>query len=57
MKMKIRIGKYELENDVDIKSIPDGWEIFGTAVEKLGISPSDFDSAYWQDRSIIIEII
>uniref|UniRef100_A0A6M3LRZ5 Uncharacterized protein n=1 Tax=viral metagenome TaxID=1070528 RepID=A0A6M3LRZ5_9ZZZZ len=55
--MKIRIGKYELENDVDIKSIPDGWEIFGTAVEKLGISPSDFDSAYWQDRSIIIEII
>ncbi len=54
----IKLGKWELENDIDCKCIPDGWEIFGDAVNRLGISPEDFTDAYWgMFDSIIIEKI
>ena len=53
--MEITIGKWEFENNVDCKCIPDGWEIFPDTVNRLGIDPADFgDSAYWQDDSIIV---
>ena len=54
--MKIKIGEYELENDIDCKVILDGYEIFSTAVDLNGISPSDFESAYWgMGGSVIVE--
>lgn len=40
----IEFGKWSLENDVDFKVIPDGFEIFPAAVEKHGINPSDVDT-------------
>ena len=40
----INFGKHALENDVDFKSIPDGFGIFPSAVEKHGIKPSDIDT-------------
>jgi len=53
--MKIKIGEYELENDVECKVIADGYEIFNTTVEWNGISPSDFTVADWgMGGSIIV---
>ena len=53
--MKIKIGQYELENDMDCKCVPDGYEIFASAVERQGISPNDFTSADWgMGGSIIV---
>ena len=37
-------GKWSLENDVDFKVTPDGFEIFSSAVENNGINPSDVDT-------------
>ena len=54
--MMIKIGNHELENDSECKCIPDGWEIFGDTVTRLGINPEEFESAYWQEGSIIVEI-
>ena len=55
--MIIEIAGYELENDVDCKCIPDGWEISTEAVNRLGINVTDFKSAYWiQGDGIIVEI-
>lgn len=48
------IGKYELENDVDAKATPDGYEIFPECVEKFGIKPGDFDDADWGSNNSII---
>ena len=53
--MMIKIGNHELENDIDCKCISDGWEIFGDTVTRLGIDTADFESAYWQEGSIIVE--
>ena len=53
--MLITINDYKLENDADCKCIPDGWEIFQSAVERLNINPNDFSSAYWESGSIIVE--
>ena len=52
--MKIEIGKYRLQNDKDVKAIPDGWEIFQPAVIKYDIHPDDFRDAYWESNSIIV---
>jgi len=38
--MKIRIGQYSLENEIDCKTTMDGWEIFASAVNRLDIKPS-----------------
>ena len=53
--MKIKIGKWNLVNDEEVKVIPDGFEIFASAVKTHGILPEDFENAYWQDGSIIVE--
>jgi len=55
--MEIKIGDYVLENDVDCKCIPDGWEIFPEAVHRFNITPADFTSAEWAfGKSIIVEL-
>jgi hypothetical protein len=43
----MKIGKYELENDVDFKQTADGYEIFFDATKKYGITPEDFTDAEW----------
>jgi len=54
--MKIKLGKYELENDYECKCTLDGWEIFADTVNKMNILPSDFTVADWgMFGSIIIE--
>ena len=54
--MMIKVGKYELENDVDMKCIAGGFEIFSSAVEREGITPDDFNRADWAAYgSIIVE--
>jgi len=53
--MEIQIGQYKLENDVECKCIPDGFELFADAVAENGIHPDDFKSAYWYGDSIIVE--
>lgn len=50
----MKIGKYELENDVDCKRIIDGWEIFPNAVREHAIDPEDFESADWDNGSIMV---
>ena len=45
---KITIGKYDLEIERDCKAVPDGIEIFREAVDRLGITPDDFDRADWE---------
>jgi len=52
--MNIQIEKYTLENDVDVKSINDGYEIFAHAVEEFNINPKDFNDAEWGPNGIII---
>lgn len=41
----ITIGKHRLENDIDVKVIFDGYEIFKKAVDKYDIKPDDFEYA------------
>jgi len=54
--MMIKIGNHVLDNDIDCKCIPDGWEIFPDAVTRLGIDTEEFESAYWiQGDGIIVE--
>lgn len=53
---KIKIGKYKFKSDNEIKCIPDGWEVLPDTVKKYDITPEDFESAYWQEDSIIVEI-
>jgi len=52
--MKVKIGKYNLENDVECKIIPDGIEIFAEAVDHHGITPDDFPVAHWGFNGNII---
>lgn len=53
--MEIKIGEYTLESDIDCKCTLDGWEIFSSAVEWNGITPSDFTEAEWgMGGSIIV---
>ena len=55
--MRITIGPYELDNDLECKCIPDGFEIFGCAVRNHGIDPEDFVAAYYlESGSIIVEV-
>jgi hypothetical protein len=55
-KMKITVGKYELEIDRDCKIVPDGVEIFQATVDRLDITPADFDRADWEmGGGIIVE--
>jgi len=56
-KMFINLNGYKLENDVDFKVIPDGYEIFAHAVEREQISTDDFTSAYCDCYNIIVETI
>ncbi|MBL0716739.1 MAG: hypothetical protein JJV89_01710 [Desulfosarcina sp.] len=52
----MKIGGYELENDVDYKCILDGFEISSRVVKKYDLDPSDFKSAYWGSfGGIIVE--
>lgn len=54
--MKIKLGKYNLLNDIECKIIVGGYEIFSKTVGERGITPSDFPNAYWGDYgSIIVE--
>ena len=53
--MDITIGNYKLKNDVEIKVIPDGYEIYAKAIKKYKIKIENFESAYWIDGSIIVE--
>ena len=46
--MEITVGKYTLEVDRDCKIVTDGIEIFREAVDRLGITPADFDRADWE---------
>ena len=50
----IQVGIFRLENDVECKVIPDGFEIFADAVKKHNINPDDFKNAEWMDGSIIV---
>ena len=52
--MKIKLGRWTLENDVDVKCTLDGWEIFLVAVERLGIVPNDFEDADWFNLGSIL---
>jgi len=54
--MILKIGKYKLLNDIDVKCIMDGWEISSSAVKKYDIKPADFDNAYWSGENIIVEL-
>lgn len=44
-KMKIKIGRWSLENDVDCKIIPRGFEIFPYAVKEFNINPTSIRKA------------
>ena len=48
------IGYFLLENDVDFKCIPDGYEIFADAVQREQMSPDDFESAHYEGCNIIV---
>jgi len=52
--MDIKIGGYTLENDIDVKCIPDGWDISREAVKNYGISLSDFNDADYGNYGNII---
>jgi len=62
-RVKMRIGKYNLENDIEFKVIPDGYEISGDTVDRLNIKPETIHtanglpvSAHWGfANSIIVE--
>lgn len=43
--MKIRIGKYLLENDTECKCTCEGWEIFSNTVKRLSIMPETIHRA------------
>ncbi len=45
--MHLKLRNYELEDDVEVKVIPDGYEIFADAVKSHNIDPTDFASADW----------
>jgi len=53
--MEITIGNYKLKNDVEIKIIPDGYEIYSKAIKKYKIKIENFKSAYWIEENIIVE--
>lgn len=52
--MKIKLREYRLENDVEVKVIPDGYEIFSAAVKEHNIEPVDFVTADWTMNGGII---
>lgn len=52
--MKIKLKDYELVNNLEIKVIPDGYEIFASAVNKYNIDPADFVTADWSMGGSII---
>ena len=52
--MIITIGEYRLEDNIECKCIPDGWEIFPHVVDTMRIKPEHFAEAYWQGGSIIV---
>ena len=56
IKMEVKIGDYTFENDIDVKCIPDGWEIFTATVDKFNLSLEDFGdrAKYGMYGSIII---
>ena len=43
--MKHRIGKFFLENDVECKVIPNGYEIFSHAAREHNINPESIHTA------------